>query len=231
MKYKFPVQQKSIQGFSLPEVLIAVLILAIVTTISLLGISRAQSSFQLTNGAETLKVYVEKAFSDAKRRDAKGDVRSKIQVTSPTTYRVTIDFDGDGVPESRNVTLSGRVTFVYDSANPPTATIDGRGNVAEGKVLFNFKSNLNQTLQLELSDYGDSNIYAEFPSLPTVTTTPTSSDVSNSMVLAGNSAPNLNPSPTPTPTPLPECTSNQKPALDDCRCKPGKHIKDDGKCS
>ena len=57
MKGKFLFRKKSIQGFSLPEVLIVVLILAIVTTLSLMGITRAQSSFQLSNGAETLKVY------------------------------------------------------------------------------------------------------------------------------------------------------------------------------
>lgn len=219
------------QGFSLPEVFIAVLILAIVTTFSLMGISKAQSSLRLTNGTDTLKVYLQKAFSDAKRRNARGDARAKILITSTTTYQVTIDFNGDGIPESRTITLPPKITFVYNPANPPIATIDWRGNVAEGSVLFNLKSELNQTLELELTSNGDTNLKSEFPTLPTVSTTPNSSDVSNSTVLVGNSAPNLNPSPTPTPTPLPYCTNNQQPALNNCRCQAEKTIDDKGKCN
>jgi prepilin-type N-terminal cleavage/methylation domain-containing protein len=229
-KVRYQLHKKSNQGFSLPELIIAVLILAIVTTLSLMGITRAQSSFQLSNGAETLKVYVEKAFSDAKRRHAQGDVRAKIQVTSTTTYQVTIDFNGDGVAENRTISLPQKVTFVYNPANPPVATIDWRGNVAEGNVVFSLKSDQNQTLELELTGNGDTNIKSEFPTLPTVGATPNSSDVSNSTVLVGNSTSDLNPSPTPTPTPLPFCSGGQKPAIDICRCPAGKIIKDDGKC-
>lgn len=218
------------KGFSLPEVSIAVLVLAIVTTLSLMGISKAQSSFRLANGADTLKVYLEKAFSDAKRRHAQGNVRSKIQVISATTYQVTIDFNGDGVPETQNITLPGQISFVYNPANPPIATIDWRGNVAEGNVTFGLKSNQDQTLELELTGNGDTNIKGEFPTLPTVSVTPNSSDIINSTVLVGNSAPNLNPSPTPTPTPLPFCANNQLPAVNNCRCQAGKEIDDDGKC-
>jgi prepilin-type N-terminal cleavage/methylation domain-containing protein len=231
MKNKIhPNFNRSIQGFSLPEMLIVVLILAIVTTLSLMGITQAQTSFQLSNSAENLKTYLEKAFSDAKRRNAKGDVRAKVQVTSATTYQVTVDFNGDGVPETRTVSLPGKVSFVYNPLSPPVATIDWQGNVAEGNVVFNLKSSQNQTLELELSGKGDANIKTDFPTLPAVTATPNSSDVSNSTVLVGNSAPNLNPSPTPTPTPLPYCTGGQKPAIDNCRCPAGKKIKDDGKC-
>lgn len=229
--------RKQRNGFSLPEVLIAVLVLAVITTFSLLGITKAQSSFRLSNGVDTLKVYLGKAFSDAKRRNAKGDARAKLQVTSETTYQVTIDFDGDGIPESRTITLPSKVTFVYNPANPPIATIDWRGNVAEGNVTFNLKSEINQSLELELTGNGDTNLKSEYPNLPVVSAssissnTSISSDVSNSTVLVGNSAPNLNPSPTPTPTPLPFCANNQKPAVDDCRCRAGKTINDKGKCS
>jgi prepilin-type N-terminal cleavage/methylation domain-containing protein len=230
-KDKYSISRKTDQGFSLPEVMVVVLIVGIVTTFSLMSIAKSQSTFQAMNGAETLKVYLEKAFSDAKRRHARGNDRAKIQVTSATTYQVTIDFNGDGIPEPRTISLPGKTTFVYNPSSPPVATIDWRGTVAEGNITFNLKSDQNQTLELELSGNGDTNIRTDLPTLPTVTASPTSADVSNSTVLVGNSASNLYPIPTPTPTPLPFCTTSQKPAVDDCRCQAGKIIKDDGKCS
>lgn len=218
------------QGFSIPDVIIMILILAILTTLSLMGITKAQSSFHLSNGGETLKAYLEKAFSDAKRRHARGETRTKIQVTGLSTYQVKIDFDGNGVLETQNLRLPGKVTFVYDPATPPVATIDWRGNVAEGNVVFNLKSDQDQTMEVAVSSNGDTSVDTEFSTLPTVTVTPTSSDINNLTVLVGNSAPNLYPSPTPTPTPLPYCSGGQKPAIDICRCKNDKPIRSDGKC-
>jgi hypothetical protein len=191
----------------------------------------ARSSLQLSNAGDTLKTYLEKGISDAKRRHAQGDTRAKLQVTSAKSYQVTIDFDGDGIVETRTITLPGRISFVYNSASPPTATVDWRGNVAEGNVTFNLRSDRNQTLGIELTSAGDAIVNNGLPTLPTVSVTPTSSDVRPSSALVGNSSPNLDPSPTPTPTPLPYCAGNQLPATNNCRCRAGQTIDNKGKCN
>lgn len=231
LKNRIEVKMQLSPGFSLPEVLIVILVLAIVTTVSLMGISKAQPAMHLTNGAETLKVYLEKAFSDAKRRHAQGDLRPKIQVTGSNTYQVTIDFNGDGVPETQTITLPSKTAFVYDTANPPTATIDWRGNVAEGNVLFKVISSQSKVIEVQMSRGGDTNFESEFPTMPTVVATPYTTDVKTSMVLSGEAVPNVHRSPTPTPTPLPVCQGGQKPTAHDCRCKNNKEMKNDGTCS
>ena len=107
-------------GFSLPEVMIVVLVLAIITTFSLMGLAGARSSLQLSNAGETLKTYLEKAISDAKRRHAQGTDRAKLQVISAKSYQVTIDFNGDGNLETRTIALPEQISFVYDSGKSPT---------------------------------------------------------------------------------------------------------------
>lgn len=217
-------------GFSLLELLVVVLILGIVTTFAIIGIARARASFNLSNNADVLKAYIEKAFADARRRHALGNARATVRVTGLRTYQVSIDFDGDGNPETRSIDLTDRVQFVYDPAAPPQATIDWRGKVSEGTVNFTLKSSSNESVELSLSGAGDSSIDPEFAAHPTITVTPTSSDVRPSVVVSGNTVPNPNVSPTAASTPLPFCTSNQLPATNNCRCQPGQIIDDKGKC-
>ena len=82
-------KRHSARGFSLTEVLIVVLILAIITTFTLVQITQARASFQFSNAVRTLQSYLEKGIFDARRRNAKGDVRARIQVISTGSYQVT----------------------------------------------------------------------------------------------------------------------------------------------
>lgn len=218
-------------GFSLIEVLIVMLILAILTTITLMGIVQARSSFQFSNAVTSLQTHLERALSDAKRRNAKGDARATVRVLSPRSYQVKIDFDGDGNSETQTIELPPQTSFLYDSGSPPQATIDWRGNIAEGNVTFVLKSDDGQISEVKLTNRGDSSTNAEFPVLPTVSVTPMSADVKASTVLVGNTTFNPHASPTPTPTPLPVCTNVQMPAVHNCRCQSGKTIDSkSGKC-
>ncbi len=218
------------RGFSLVEVLIVVLIIGILTTFALMGIVQARSSFRFSNAVGTLQVYLEKAISDAKRRNAKGDSRATIKVLSTTSYQVKIDFDGDGNPETQTINLPEQTTFLY-GGTPPQATIDWRGYIAEGNVTFTVRSDSGQISEVKLTSKGDASTDSEFPTMPTVSVTPVSSDVKTSTVLTGNTSPNPNASPTPYPTALPFCTVNQIPATDNCRCPIGKVIDSkSGKC-
>ena len=218
------------RGFSVVEIMVVFVILGIVTTFALIGITQVKSSFQLSNNADILKAHLERAFADAKKRHALGNGRAQIAVISNSAYTVTVDFDGDGVLDTRTITLTDQVKFVYNAGSAPVATIDWRGNIAEGEVLFTLRSYRGETTTLDLTSTGDSSIDTTMPASPTITVTTTSTDVRTGTVVVGNSAPNPNPSPTPTPTPVPFCTGSQKPAVNFCRCAAGKIIDSNGNC-
>lgn len=218
------------KGFSLIEVIMVVLIVAILGTILLLGIVRARSAFRFSNAVGTLQINLEKAISDAKRRNAKGDARATIQVLNTNSYETKIDINGDGVPETQTVTLPQQVSFLYDGT-PPKVTIDWRGYISEGTVSFFIRSESGDLSEVKLTSRGDAAADADSPTMPTVTVTPISTDVKSSTVLVGNASPNPNVSPTPTPTPMPFCAAAQIPANNNCRCPVGKIIDaKSGKC-
>jgi len=185
----------------------------------------------MTGATELVKGSIERAFTDARRRHAGGADRSQIAVTSTTSYNLTIDLAGDGVPETRAMTLPDGVSFVYDPLTPPKATVDWRGMIAEGDVNFRLRSRDGDTVDLHLSNIGDASINTQF-TIPSITVTASSADVSGPTVVNGNTAPNPNPSPTANPTPLPTCTSSQVALTTPCRCATGKHVdtSGDGKC-
>jgi type II secretory pathway pseudopilin PulG len=229
-KRKFKIDQTRSRGFSILDLMIVITILGILTTLALMVFARARSSFRVQDAVGTLQSYLEKAISDSKRRNAKGDARARIRVLSTTAYEVKIDFDGDGVVETRTITLPSQTSFQYDVASPPQATVDWRGYVAEPNVSFVVVASDGQTSQVRLTGIGDVFSNAFLPVLPTVSATPISSDVKPSASLIGNATPNPYASPTPTPTPLPVCIGSQLPATTPCTCPAGKKIDLSGKC-
>jgi prepilin-type N-terminal cleavage/methylation domain-containing protein len=222
--------QKSSPGFSILELLVVILILGILTTLTLIWLMQARSSFELSNAVGTLQSYLEYAISDAKRRNARGDKRAKIRVLSAKTYQIMMDSNGDGALDATNITLPGESQFLYDAGDPPKATIDWRGNIAEGNVTFVVKSSGGGVSEVRLTSMGDASTDSTLPVLPVVTVTPISDDVKPSAALVGNATPNPDYSPTPDPTPLPICVGEQLPDPDQCRCPAGKKIDDKGKC-
>jgi len=220
---------KSQAGFSLIELFAVAAILGIVATFAVIGVSRAKSDTQFTNAARTLKSYIEKGVSDAKRRHALGDERAKIEVLNTTSYRVTEDFGEDGSVETRTIQLPQGATFIY-VGSPPSVTIDMHGNVAEGQVSIALNNGNGRTSQITVSSLGDAAMDENAPDMPAVTNTPTSVDIKNTASLSGNTPPNLDPSPSPYPTALPTCNGSQRPAVDPCRCRTGQTIDSSGKC-
>jgi len=64
---------KSERGFSLIQVLITVCLIAIVSTFGIMTIASARASFRLSGSARELAGYLEKARSNAIRRNGTGD--------------------------------------------------------------------------------------------------------------------------------------------------------------
>ncbi|MDX6614370.1 MAG: hypothetical protein QOD75_3556 [Blastocatellia bacterium] len=107
------------RGFSLLQLLLVVTIIAVVTSLSLIGITRSRQALQFSNATREFLAYAEKARQDSVRRHAtpaSADM-ANISVSSNKVYNVAIDFDGDGVVNAaRAVTLPPGVTF---SGNVP----------------------------------------------------------------------------------------------------------------
>ncbi len=112
------------RGFSLLELIVVMTVIAIVSGAAVLGISRSRNSINLQNSARLFGSYVEKARLDAIRRH---DV-TNIDITGPSTYTVTMAFDGTGTVGIRSFSLERGIVFT-DSTNT-AYTVDGTGTVS-----------------------------------------------------------------------------------------------------
>ncbi|HEY3028205.1 MAG TPA: prepilin-type N-terminal cleavage/methylation domain-containing protein [Pyrinomonadaceae bacterium] len=112
------------RGFSLLELIVVMTVIAIVSGAAVLGISRSRNSINLQNSARLFGSYVEKARLDAIRRH---DV-TNIDITGPSTYTVTMAFDGTGTVGVRSFSLEKGIVFT-DSTNT-AYTVDGSGTVS-----------------------------------------------------------------------------------------------------
>ena len=112
-------------GFSAIELLITATILSIITGVGVMGITRARASVRLSGAAREYATYIEKARVHSIRSHADDDSeRAKIAISEDkASYTVTMDLDGDGVMESRTVTLPDGVVF----STVETIAFDWRG--------------------------------------------------------------------------------------------------------
>lgn len=117
------------RGFSLMQLIVVISVISIVSTIAVLGISSARQRIRLTNSSRVLASYVEKARVDSVRRHPMtSDMMSGVEVLNRTTYRVKMDFDGNGTVETKDVTLDPGVQFATD---PIALVFDWRGRLVD----------------------------------------------------------------------------------------------------
>ena len=84
-------------GFSVLDMLIVVVIVAIIVTYILGQISTIQKPLARTNAAQRLTAYVQTARSDSMRRHASEITRmAQITVVDAQGYNVSLDANGDG---------------------------------------------------------------------------------------------------------------------------------------
>lgn len=196
-------------GFTLLEVMIVMTIIAIVSTFAVLGITRSRNSMGLQNSARLFASYLEKARLGAIRRNE----ATNIDITGPSTYTVTMDFDGTGNVGVRTFTLEQGVVFT-DSTNT-AYTVNGSGNVissngeavswadfnwrgrtSQCSMLFRMQNSNNERSTVQVTGSGDITIDTGVSTPATVTTVAvnTNADVLTSAVVKGTfSHPELNP--------------------------------------
>ena len=99
------------------QLLITLAVVSIVSGLAVFGIASARQRIRLANSSRLLASYVEKARVDSVRRHpTDGTQMSGIEVLNKTTYRVKMDFDGDGVMETKDVTLDDGVVFEHGAS-------------------------------------------------------------------------------------------------------------------
>lgn len=122
------IQSRSPQGgYSLIEIFIVIVIIGILTTLALLQLGRSRVDLQRQRIAREFKVYLERARFDSVKRRAAGAEVAKVVLNGPSSFTVTLDFDGDGqlLPiETRTVNFADRtdaVIQVSDTLNYPVS--------------------------------------------------------------------------------------------------------------
>ena len=124
-------------GFTLIEVMIVLVLLAILTTLALLTLGSSKTNLQRQRIAREFKVYLERArFDSVKRRAVDVNDMSRITLNSPTFFTAAIDLDGNGVldpTDIRQVDFTQRSETQISVSNtlnyPITILFNQRGHV------------------------------------------------------------------------------------------------------
>ncbi len=175
-------------GFSVIQLLVAVVVISVVSAFALLQISSTKASLALQNSVRQLATYLERARLDAIRRHATtADTFSSVVFTSNNTYDVKMDFDGTGTPYIRTFNFEPGVPGIPPGSPLPSVSFNWRGRISSCTVTFAIFNNPGEQSWIDVSDAGDVTIKGNVDVLPTAryTTVSTSSDVSAPTVVSG----------------------------------------------
>ena len=206
-------------GFSVVELLVTAVVLTVVTSAGVMGISRARASVRLAGAAREYSAYIEKARIHSIRSHADDESeRARVAINDDmTSYTVTIDLDGDGVLDTKTITLPDGIEF----KTVETIAFDWRGRTwntvgtiteAYKQVSITLKDSYEDKVSIDVTGSGDITINSEVfeDEVPDVTL--------NVGDLASGPSPTPTPVeeiPTPTPTPeavpTPDNTANPDP--------------------
>ena len=126
------------QGFTIVQMIVALAIISIVSTVAVLGVKSSREHFKMQSSARLFASYCEKARADSVRRHAASGEEASIEMfgEGTTTYNVTMDY-GSGV-ETRTFQLDSGVDFGTEAAK---VTFDWRGRLL-GEALSHAKLSL-----------------------------------------------------------------------------------------
>ena len=208
------------------QMVITITIIAIVSTVGVLGINTARAEFRLQSSARLFATYVEKARADSIRRHATGGAESSIETfgAGTSSYAVTMDY-GSGTVETRTFQLESGTDFMTAAQK---VTFDWRGRLVvpcdiTKTCVFQIRSSyLNRSVPVDVSGSGDITVGEQhFPDqrIPAVEVSEVTGDVdpdpdpdpspaSTPAVDASPSPDEVDATPTPTPTPTPNGNGN-----------------------
>lgn len=205
------------------QMVITISIIAIVSTVGVLGINTARAEFRLQSSARLFSTYVEKARADSIRRHAATGAESSVETFGAGTsnYAVTMDY-GSGTVETRNFQLESGTVFMTAAQK---VTFDWRGRLlvpcdVTKTCVFQVHSNyLGRSVPVDVSGSGDITVGEQhFPDqrIPAVEISQVTGDVDPDPSPSSTPAVEESPSPdevdaTPTPTPTPTATPTPTP--------------------
>jgi prepilin-type N-terminal cleavage/methylation domain-containing protein len=180
-------------GFTMIDMLLVLVIIAIISAFSIMGINRARTSLRLDSSARTMMAYLEKARLDAINRHARTSNFATLEVINSTSYRVTMDFGGNGVLTSQVVALESGVSIIIPTETvgttvtpvPPVVTFDWRG-VNEGGENIVLTNGSAQTT-VNATEWGDVTLNDNL-TIPVPTTVP---DIAPTLSIHGDTVLNV----------------------------------------
>lgn len=219
---------KAQAGFSMMQLLITLGVVSIVSGMAFMGITSARQRIRLTNSSRLLASYVEKARVDAVRRHpmSVADMPG-VSVLNTTTYRVKMDFDGDGAVETKDITLDDGVVFATD---PIALLFDWRGRLVDlplteikVTIAMQWGDDPSDQRVVDVTRSGDvtidSDVYLD--DVPNVNVNVNAlTGIDSGSTINGNNNPNPSPTespdadpvPTPSDNPTPEATPSESPS-------------------
>ncbi|MBD0372805.1 MAG: hypothetical protein ICV60_18315 [Pyrinomonadaceae bacterium] len=163
------------QGFSLLQLVITIAIIAIVSVMATISISKAQADLRRENTIREFKAYLEKARLDSIRRHATSTTdQASVTITASNTYQVAADFNYDGtlaasevrtfnIPSDRGVqfstgTVSLPMTTRFDWRGRATTVQSDGTSVASTFTMANTTGYGSSTTVLNVTSMGDASV-------------------------------------------------------------------------
>ena len=205
------------RGFSMMQLLVTLAVASVVSGLAFMGITSARQRIRLTNSSRLLASYAEKARVDSVRRHPTDpNLMAGIEVLNKTTYRVKMDFDGNGTVETKDITLDDGVVFATD---PIALVFDWRGRLVDlptteikVSIALQWGDDADDQRVVDITRSGDvtldSDVYLD--DVPNVNAITNLNPIDSGSTLGANNTPNPSPSATPgdetspSPTPSPE---------------------------
>lgn len=153
------------RGFSLMQMIVTAAVVIVIVSFAVVRIVAARDHMRLTTSSREFASYVEKARIDSIRRHERGGAAT-ITIQSQNSYRVLLDFDYSGAPETRVYTLPEGVTVsnvevtqangaVTSSATlPVNLTFDWRGR-SSTSLRVTFQNSRQQTSVVGITRAGE----------------------------------------------------------------------------
>ena len=120
-------------GFTTVELIVVLAVAGILAGLAVAQ-QRGQAAMSVTTSRQLFAQYLEKARLDSKRRRATTVAEmSGVRITAEDRYLVTLDFNGTGTTQTREIALPDGVTFDFEA--PVAIRFDWRGRpTAEAEI-------------------------------------------------------------------------------------------------